>query len=412
MHKTALLLALAAGVFISTAQAREGFGFSKKSITMNRTKPPALNTAARRLKVTAASERTTNTDDATTLKRYTEEVLLAGAGTLAANDKPETTIKIAVDRLDSHEAWEEKTDYEYRKTGTKQEWNSKKNRYETKDVYDSVPVQKNVKVLRASLTGTYDILDKGGKVIDSGELKEEFSQKYDEGKNAATPSRVEDDLLHRAATAVGARLVPTHDRVFVIVPKGSFEAFIPLAESNTWDRYLAAVQAVPENRNQSQEAYRQYALAVAKEGLAYSTDDPRRAAELLRESVDHYQKAVQYNPGEKIFSEEYNSILSSRIGAPLQRATASRDGYDAWTAGKHTGNAIVLTASKKSVGPMTNGTLMDMARAGLTDENLMLAIDDADDVAFDSSPNALIALAKAGVSKNVIAHMQKRAKKR
>ncbi|HEX7420921.1 MAG TPA: hypothetical protein VF505_13615, partial [Thermoanaerobaculia bacterium] len=154
------------------------------------------------------------------------------------------------------ETWEEKTETEYRKTGTKQEWNSKKNRYETKDVYDNVPVQKNVKVLKASLTGTYDILDRTGKVIDSGDLNEDFSKKYDEGKNSATPSKVEDDLMHRAATVVGARLVPTKDRVFVIVPKGSFEAFIPLAESNTWDRYLAAVEAVPANRNASQEAYR------------------------------------------------------------------------------------------------------------------------------------------------------------
>ena len=412
MRKLALVL-LGVAVFASSAHGREGFGFAKKSITMNRTKAPALNTPARRVKVTASSDRTKETDDAASLKRYTEEVLLAGAGTLATNDKPETTIKLTVDRLDAHETWETKESTEYRKTGTKQEWNSKKNRYETKDVYDNVPVTKNVKVLKASLSGTYDILDKNGRVIDSGDLKDEFSKKYDEGKDSATPSKVEDDLLHRAANTIGARLVPTHDRVFVIVPKGSFEAFIPLADSNTWDRYLAAVQAVPENHNQSQESYRQYALAVAKEGLAYSVDDARQATDLLREAVDHFQKAIQFNPGEKIFSEEYNSILSSRIGAPLQRAQTSLAGYEAWTAGKHTGGAMTSTTSaKKSNGTMTNQTLMEMAKAGLADENLMLAIDDADEVSFDTSPTALIALAKGGVSKNVIAHMQKRAKKK
>ncbi|HEV8659895.1 MAG TPA: hypothetical protein VGS96_14910 [Thermoanaerobaculia bacterium] len=415
MRKTAFLLAIAIGVF-TTAEGREGFGFSKKSITMNRTKAPALNTPARRVKVTAASDRSKEADDAATLKRYTEEVLLAGAGTLATTDKPEITIKLAVDRLDSHETWETKEETEYRKVGTKQEWNSKKNRYETKDVWDYVPVTKNVKVLKASLTGTYDILDKNGKVIDSGDLKDEFSKKYDEGKDSATPAKVEDDLMHRAATTVGARLVPTHDRVFVIVPKGSFEAYIPLAESNSWDRYLAAVQAVPENRNQSQEAYRQYALAVAKEGIAYSTDDAHRATELLREAVNHYQTAIQSNPGEKIFSEEYNSILSSRIGAPMARAQGSLAGYEAWTTGKHTGGgqppSAVRTGEAPVVHRMTNQTLIDMAKAGLTDENLMLAIDDADDVAFDTSPNALITLAKGGVSKSVIAHMQKRAKKK
>ena len=60
---------------------------------------------------------------------------------------------------------------------------------------------------------------------------------------------------------------------------------------------------------------------------------------------------------------------------------------------------------------MNNQTLLSMAQAGLTDENLILAIDDADDVSFDTAPNALITLAKGGVSKSVIAHMQRRAKK-
>ena len=198
----------------------------------------------------------------------------------------------------------------------------------------------------------------------------------------------------------------------MLVPKGSFEAFIPLAETNTWDRYLAAVQSVPENRSQSQEAYRQYALGLAKEGLAYSTEDPRRANELLQEALKHYQNAIQFNPDEKIFTEDYNSILSSRHGVALTRAQASLTGFEAWTAGKHTGGAITLTASKKSVGPMTNQALMDMAKAGLTDENLMLAIDDAEEVSFDTSPSALISLAKSGVSRDVIAHMQKKMKKK
>ncbi len=395
------------------AFGREGFGFSKKSITMNRTKPPALNTSARRIKVVGASDRSKESDDAATLKRYTEEMLLAGAGTIASGDKADTTVKLSLDRLSSHESWETKTEYEYRKTGTKQEWNSSKKKYETKDVYDNVPVTKNVKVMTASLSGAYEILDRNGKVIDSGDLSEDFHRKFDEGRNSDAPSKVEDDLLHKAAMTVAARLVPTKDRVFVMVPKGSFEAYIPLAETNAWDRYLAAVQAVPENRNPSQEAYRQYALGVANEGLAYATDDPKQARELLREAVNHYQRAIQDNPGEKVFAEEYNSILSSKIPAPLPRASASLAGYEAWTSGTHTGAMASSSSSSKSAssGPMNNQTVVSMAQAGLNDENLILAIDSADEVAFDTTPSGLISLAKGGVSKSVIAHMQKKAKK-
>ncbi|HEX7420920.1 MAG TPA: hypothetical protein VF505_13610 [Thermoanaerobaculia bacterium] len=89
--------------------------------------------------------------------------------------------------------------------------------------------------------------------------------------------------------------------------------------------------------------------------------------------MNHYQRAIQDNPGETIFSQEYNSILSSRIGAPLNRAQASLTGYEAWTAGKHTGSSRSETAHRKSSGPMNNQTLLSMAQAGLTDENLILA---------------------------------------
>src|SRR5205814_271329 len=132
------------------------------------------------------------------------------------------------------------------------------------------------------------------------------------------------------AKKIAARIVPTQSKVTVLVPKGSFENFIPLAESNAWDRYLAAVEAVPPKRDAESEAYRQYALAVAKEGLAYATTtDLVRARELLHQAADHYRNAVQSNPSEKLFSEEHNSIFSS-AGAPLPRVEANLKSYEAW----------------------------------------------------------------------------------
>ena len=107
-------------------------------------------------------------------------------------------------------------------------------------------------------------------------------------------------------------------------------------------------------------------------------------------------------------------MLSSRIPAPLPRVTESLAAYESWTSGnKHATSAPppITVATKKGGKAMNNQTVLSMAQAGLTDENLILAIDDASDVAFDTTPDALITLAKAGVSRNVIAHMQKRAKK-
>jgi hypothetical protein len=61
---------------------------------------------------------------------------------------------------------------------------------------------------------------------------------------------------------------------------------------------------------------------------------------------------------------------------------------------------------------MRNTTVIELAKAGLSDENIKLAIDGADRTAFDVTPEGLIALAKGGVSKTVIAHMQKKKSKK
>ncbi len=412
MRKLALSL-LAAGLFVaSDVAAREGFGFTKKAVQMNRTNPPLLTVGARRVKVTAKSDRDGIKDDAATLKRYAEEFILTGGGTMATDrDKGDLRISVDLDRLDSHESWETEQKSRTEKTGTKQEWNEKKKKYETKDVYGTVYYTVQVKVIDANLTGTWDLADKNGKILDSGNISETFRDKYSEGKGSPAPSAVEDDLLERAAKKIASRIVPTQDSVTLLVPKGSFEDLIPLAEMNAWDRYLAGVEAVKPLRDPRQEAYRQYALGVAKEGLAHANaiEDTARAMHLLNEAVVHYETAVKSNPREALFAKAYSSLFSTgNSTASLPRVTASIAAFEKWKgpARPSTARASATSASPKTV--LTNETLVEMAKAGLTDENLILAIDAASDVDFDTSPNALIALAKGGVSRNVIAHMQKK----
>lgn len=424
MSLVALLL-----LFTLPANAREGFGFSKKAVDLMRTTPPALNVTTSKLQVTASAERSREADDAQTLRRYAEEAILAGDSRFTAAGTPDLNVAIVLDHLESHETWETKKESEYRQTGTREEWNSKKGKYEEKPVYGYVNVTKNVKVVSGELSGSCRITEeKSGKVLDSGALTNKFSEKYDNGVGSPSPDRVEDDLLHKAARQVASRLVPTKDRVSILLPKGSFEALIPLAESGAWDRYLAGVQAVPEMRDRRAEAYRQYAQGVAKEAVAYASNDPQQALELLRAAATHYQNATLYNPDETLFRERYSSILSSGpIDPPLPRLTESVARYEAWggassklsAASSSGGGAKPAAAAPSStvakgggaVRAMRNETVIEMAKAGLSDENIVLAIDSAEKTQFDVSPEALITLAKAGVSRPVIAVMQKVTKK-
>lgn len=401
----------------ASAHAREGFGFSKKAAFITKTVPPALNTGARRVKVDVSSQRGDDEDDARTLSRYVSDAILGGGGTLAESGKPEITVTVDIDRLDSHESWETRTEYEYRQTGTEQKWNESKKKYETKAVYGNVPVTKNTKVVEATLTGSYDIRAKGGEV-DSGTVDQNFKQKYDDGTGAPAPSNVEDDLLKRVSRSVAARIVPTQERVSILIPRASFEPLIPYAESGDWKSYLAAVEAIPAMKSAKEEAYRQYALAIAKEAVAYQMDDRTEALELLRAAVSHYKTAVSSNPGEELFSKGYSSLLSTNnIGSPTVRATDSLARYTAWTGGSGAVTRVASTSPVAAPPPasskpgMRNQTVIDLAKAGLSDDNILMAIDAAERVDFDVSPNALIALSREGVSKTVIARMQQRAKK-
>ena len=418
--KTRFIVLLIAVVAAMPALARESFGFAKKAVDLVRTIPPSTNAGARRVKVTVTSDRGDARDDAQTLNRYIGEAILAGAGTLADSGKAEVSVDVTLDRVESHETYDTETEYVRQQTGTKRKWNEKKQKYEEEAIYSSVPVQKSYKVVTASVSGVFDIGARNDDVA-SGSIDQQFREKYGDGESSRAPSEIEDDLLRKAATSIVAHLVPTQETVSVLLPRSTFEPFIPLAESGAWDRYLASVEGVPANRNLKDEAYRQYALAVAKEALAYQAEDRKKALEMLTRARAHLELAISSNGSEELFRKGYVSLLSSgQIGVPTSRLNDSVARYEKWISG-----GSVRVASREpvpdyepepepapSVEGMRNDTVIELAKAGLSDENIKLAIDGAERTAFDVSPNALIALAKGGVSKGVIAHMQKKSKKK
>jgi hypothetical protein len=409
-----VVLLLAVGIALPLF-AREGFGFKKKAVELARTIPPSTNAGARRVKVNVTSDRSDARDDAQTLTRYITEAILSGAGTLADSGRAEVTVDVSLDRVESHESYDTETEYVRQQTGTKRKWNDKKQKYEDEPIYSSVPVQKTYKTLTASVTGGFDI-GAGNTDVASGSIDQQFREKYGDGESSRAPSDVEDELMRKAAKAIAAYLVPTQDRVSVLLPRSTFEPFIPLAESGDWTRYLAAVEGVAPNRDLKDEAYRQYAMAVAKEALAYTTDDRKEALALLQRAASHLELAISTNGTEELFRKGYVSLLSSgSIGVPLARMNESVAQYEKWVSG---GSVRAVSYDDPDpepstpAGGMRNATVIEMAKAGLSDENIRLAIDAAERTAFDVSPEGLIALAKGGVSKSVIAQMQKKSKKR
>src|SRR5688572_29263493 len=94
--KRLFLVMLVLGIGVS-GEAREGFGFKKKAVDIQRTIPPATNAGARRVGLKVESERGADQDDARTLERYVSEHILNGGGTVA-DTKPEVTLDVVIDR--------------------------------------------------------------------------------------------------------------------------------------------------------------------------------------------------------------------------------------------------------------------------------------------------------------------------
>lgn len=321
-------------VITATAAAREGFGFTKRAVQMTRTRPPAASVAGARIRVEAISTRCEESDEAESLRALTSSAITAGDSGMAESGRPDLVVHLTLERLGVAESWETKTDHEYQQTGTKDEWNVAKSRYEKKAVYGNVPVTKHFKIVQGTVAGTYAIVDAKGGVLESGAIDQDSKRRYEGGEKASTREMVINDLLRAAAQTVARRIVPARDRVVVVLPKGSFESFIPLAEAGKWDEYLAVVLAVPELRGRDQEAYRQYALAVAKEGVAYGMDDRVKAAKLLGEALAHFHNALEYNPDESLFREPHVSLFGAEAGSPLLRLEASVRAYEAWAVGR------------------------------------------------------------------------------
>src|SRR5438105_3764082 len=396
MSKRATLFVIVIVSLSTVAYGREGFGFTKSKVDMTKTVPPAINVSGAKVNVAVDSEHSRIAGKADTLRQYTEAAILSGNKNLQAAPKGDVNVMIALDRLEADHHYQSKTEDNYEKTKDKN----------GKTTYVNNPNTKSFTTVRGEIGGTYKITDSKGRLLDSGDIDRKTEKDYE--YTAPSNEKVEEDLLREAADKIAARVVPTQRRVNVLMPKGSFEQFIPLAESGAWDRYLQSVESVRPLGDRKSDAYREYALGVANEALAYSASDPKSGLELLKKAAEHYRAAAANNPDEKLFSERYTGFLNV-AAAPVERADASVKAYEAWASGPTAPMASSSTASTKTaMKSIRNQHIIDMAKAGLSDENIMLAIDSADQTEFDTTPEGLIALSKAGVSKNVIAHMQKR----
>jgi len=407
-----LLASIACIPRCEAAEVREGFGgLSKLRTTVTKVSPPPIFVLNPTFQVESGDQNSEYQGIAKTLQARVEGLLLRrGCRLRFGSDQPETLIQISIIERIGNEDWETtKEQAREPKTSPTEHGDSAVIRY---------------KIVEYVLRVYYKILDISSRsVLDADSLSWEANKGYQLGLDpqglysveAQSLYSVEDDAISSIAESIANRISSFRENISVLVPRGSLDDLSRLATSGNWNRYLDALQDRKPSPDPVAESYRQYAIGLANEALGYAEESPITALVYLEEAAARYNAALEANPAEKFFIEGYSPFLSPgpKVSAPLDRVRSALVGYQ--IAKKF----MLLRESTKTIhdskGPVPEGEpdealdnqgIMRMVEAGLSEEIIMTAIDNAPLREFDDSARGLIQLHKAKVGAKIIAKIQ------
>lgn len=241
--------------------------------------------------------------------------------------------------------------------------------------------------------------------------------------DASPPSRdaVEDQLLDNLVQKAAGQISPGRFPVRVLLARSSeVDPFNELAKNRRWNEWLKELQTVKPNRDRKRDAYRFHNVAVAHEALAYEAATPEESLEELTQASRLIGQAALLNNDEKYIAEAAERIARStaayqRLATMYAQLTDAPPPPPAPAPSQPARGGAVEKApaadKPATATALTNKDIIDLAAAGLDDENLIASVNDAKAVSFDLTPAGLKALLAGKVSNRVINAMRARAKK-
>lgn len=393
------------------AWAGEGFGMMKKTAKLTRVHPPQVFVPGTRIAIRTSSPGNKYAMAAQRLQSQLESELLGNNPRFKLDSaSPDATIDVAILQSDYSDEWSQREGTRQVKTGSV----DSKNR----PIYREERFNYRVKIVKHSFGTSFKVHDaRADRSLAADTISRPFIQEYVEGNGAPDAASLESDGVRAVVNDLTHRLAPTREVIGVLLPKGSMENIGGLADAGLWTKYLDALQKMPPLVKPADEAYRQYALGVAYEALGYGADEVDTTLKYLEQASVHYNSAVDANPKESYFTKAYQSIIfsSKSAEAPLARVQSALVQYQrmkefAESTAARPGAA--MTGSKGDLGSavdedtVTNGSVVEMLQAGLSDDVIFTAIGTAKKTSFDVTPKGLIQLAGAKASKKLIQHIQ------
>ncbi len=445
-------LALAALLAVGPASLpvyAQGFGRIKKKITLQRKLPSAVHLHDSKISVKATAENSKNADVAKTLRDALEIELLKNNPKLTVDDAhPDVRIECTITELNDPQPQTVTRKVASEKGLTDQQFleisGTMRVSYKAVDAHSG----RTVDAYNVAETYQHELEGKGGGNVGTKtvhDLKTQFGKikpgKKDESTTSLdpdmvqTPAQVTQVMIGREVKDISSRLVDTSENVEVLLGRGKLDDSDRLAEQGLWSRMAEDLDTMKPFPKPEDDAYRLYNLGVAYEAMAYAAKDPKAAKDFLEQAAINYGKAVDDDKSEKYFLEPQTRIETAAAhykvmeeraaepappppaAAPASTSTSASAGASSpsphhtasGSKSAHKAASASTAASTDGAKPLTNQDLIDMAKAGMDEDNLIANIREAKSVKFDLSTQAQIELVHNGIKGKVLTEMRTRA---
>jgi hypothetical protein len=410
MKRTIRVLALLALTGVLPAYGKEGFNFFSKTVaTVVRVNPPAVYLMSPKIHVKVTSSGSIDASLAQRLQSQLESGLISRDSRLVIEpNRPETLVEVSILQNDRNERWEDRKENALVNTGTDNKG---------KPVLGIREVTVRYKVVNHAFAASYKVTDKAKSMsLDANSLHFDFKNDFRDGKDAPEIFTLESSAIGQVVEAISQRITPTREKIGVLIPKGSLQDLANLAAAGQWNLYLEALERRSPSQKPADEAYRQYALGVAYEALGYAAEEPADTLKYLEQASGYYNKALETNPGEKYFTQAYDSLLGNKkAAAPLERVQTALANYRKIKNFQEQYASLQAAAQQPASGAkalesrtdfMDNSAVIRMVRAGLPTDVILTSIETAPSPSFDVSPQGLVALSDAQVDHKIIQRLQ------
>ena len=322
-------------VLVAAAPAAAKFGMSKTKVTLHRSRPPEISLLGKTVavEVTATSRRVSDSQLAQVRSRVEDAV--RGWNLCRVADTPrgaDSVIRVSVGDLDARIRETVEYEQKYVKIGEHQEWNAKKQKYETKDDWGNRTEPVPLTVATGSVAARVEVeTPLGSHTADaSASYDQQFKGTSKVASEARSEEALERFLVETAGTRAAAVVSFSPDPVeAMLAVDGDLKPGNRLAEAGLFKQALAEWSR--RTFSGDKEAARLHNLGVAHEALAYELppDAPEHRSE-LEQASEQYRKALALDPGEKYFAEPIRRIETSLgYAAGASALLADRQRFDA-----------------------------------------------------------------------------------